>query len=221
MSYNTMKTDFLNILDRDEVQSTGPQAAMADTFLQQGISRIQRDCRLPSMERAQLITPTSFAMTQFPVPNDLIQIIDVLVPVEGSSVGQMRALKRVAYRQLMAYDNTDIPRVYARFQTLVYLSGAVPIGNQLQFLYYGNFSPFKTPDSDNELSASTPDLAVYAALSYAGDYFEHPLAAQWEARYQAIKTEVQAMAIDLETEGGVAVVEPIYQCWDDGSQDYY
>jgi len=221
MSYNTMKTDFLNILDRDEVQSTGPQAAMADTFLQQGISRIQRDCRLPSMERAQLITPTDNAMTQFPVPTDLIQIIDVLVPDAAGVPGQLRALKRVAYRKLVAYDPTDIPRVYARFQTLVYVSGAVPIGNQLQFLYYGNFSPFATADSDNELSASTPDLAVYAALSYAGDYFEHPLAAQWEARYQAIKTEVQAMAIDLETEGGVAVVEPIYQCWDDGSQDYY
>jgi len=201
-----MKADFLAILDRDDCTD-----AQADVFMQQGMSRIQRDCRLPSMERAQLITPTSVPMSQFPVPPDLIQIIDVLVPKEASTTGQMRALKHVAYRKLMEYDNTDIPRAYARFQTQVYLAGAVTVGTQIQFLYYGNFSPFATADSDNELSASTPDLAIYAALSYAGDYFEHPLAAQWEARYQAIKAEVQAMAIDLETEGGIQVVQPIYQ----------
>jgi hypothetical protein len=211
VSYNTMKTDFLNILDRDEIQPTGPQAALADTFMQQAIARIQRDCRLPSMERSLLITPTAAPMIQFPVPTDLIQIIDVLVPMETSTVGQLRPLKRVAYRKLVEYDQTDIPRVYARWQTQVYLAGAVTAGSTLQFLYYGNFSAFATPDSDNELSASTPDLAVYAALSYAGDYFEHPLAGQWEARFQQIKAEVQQMAMDLENEGGVAVVEPIYQ----------
>lgn len=212
MSYNTMKSDFLTILDRDEVQPGGPQAAMADVFLQQGISRIQRDCRLPSMERAMLVTPTDTPMTQFPVPTDLIQMVDVVVPntaaVTGS--GQMKALKKVAYRKLMEYDQTDLPRAFARYQTLIYVRGAVPVGQQLQFLYYGNFSPFATPDSDNELSSSTPDLAVYAALSYAGDYFEHPLAAQWEARFQAIKLEVQQMAEDLENEGGVMVVEPVF-----------
>jgi hypothetical protein len=210
LSYNTMKADFEAILDRDDLTD-----AQADIFMQQGISRIQRDCRLPSMERAQLITATDNPMSQFPVPTDLIQIVDILVPREGSSVGQMRPLKRVAYRKLMEYDQTDFPKVYARYQTLIYLAGALPTNQQLQFLYYGNFSPFATPDSDNELSASTPDLAIYGALSYAGDYFEHPLAAQWEARYQAIKAEVEAMAIDLETEGGVAVIEPIYPQWDE------
>ena len=204
-----MKADFATILDRDDCTD-----AQADIFLQQAISRIQRDCRLPSMERAQLITPTDVAMTQFPVPIDMIQIIDVLVPRMGDIEGRMRALKKVSYRKLMEYSTLAPPTVLARSQTMLYVRGAVPVGNQLQFLYYGNFSPFATPDSDNELSASTPDLAVYGALSYAGDYFEHPLAAQWEARFQQIKTEVEAMAIDLEVEGGVQVVEPIY-CVDD------
>jgi hypothetical protein len=148
-----MKATFTSILDRDDCTD-----ALADTFLQQGIGRIQRDCRLPSMERALLVTATDAPLTSFPVPTDLIQIIDVMVPKETSLVGQLRPLKRAAYRQLMAYDTTDIPRVYARFQTLVYVAGAMPIGGTLQFLYYGNFSPFADENSDNELSASTPDL---------------------------------------------------------------
>lgn len=205
MSYNDMKADFVAILDRDDMTD-----AQADIFLRQGMSRIQRTCRLPSMERALLITPTTAAMSQFTVPTDLIQIIDIMVPLQGSSTGQMTTLKRLSYRRLMEQPNTACPFAYARQQTLIYLRGTIPIGVQLQFLYYGNFSPFASPTDDNELSASTPDFGVYAALSYAGDHFEHPLTAQWEARYQSIKTEVQSLAIDLETEGGVQVIEPIY-----------
>ncbi|MES1994446.1 MAG: hypothetical protein V4457_12855 [Pseudomonadota bacterium] len=205
MSYQDMKDDFVAILDRDDMTT-----AQADIFLRQGMSRIQRTCRLPSMERAQLITPTTFAMSEFPVPTDLIQIIDILVPLSGNSVGQMTSLKRLSYRRLMEQPSTATPFAYARGQTLIYLRGSIPIGTQLQFLYYGNFSSFASTTADNELSASFPDFGVYAALSYAGDHFEHPLTAQWEARYQSIKTEVQSLAIDLETEGGVQVIEPIY-----------
>lgn len=210
MSYNAMKADFQNILDRDDCSD-----ALADTFLRQGMSRIQRTCRLPSMERAQLITPQSVPMLQLPVPPDLIQVIDLLVPREADAEGRLRALKKASYRRLMEYSSNDLPRVYARSQTLFYVRGAVPVGVTLQFLYYGNFSPFANGDADNELSASTPDLAVYSALSYAGDHFEHPSTAQWEARYQAIKAEVDQMAADLENEGGVNQMEPIFAFQDD------
>jgi|SRR6185503_13203664 len=213
MSYNTMKSDFLSILDRDEVQPGGPQAALADTFLQQGIGRIQRTARLPSMERAQLITPTLEPMLQFPVPPDLLQIMDILVPRLNDAQGRLLALRHLSYRELVQRNQRDLPHCYARSQTLIYVRGAVPVGSQLQFLYYGNFSPFATPDSDNELSASTPDLAVYAALKYAGDFFEHPLTQQWDQTYQAILAEVTQMGRDLDNEGGVNEVAPLYH-WD-------
>src|SRR5579859_5637669 len=109
-----MKSDFVTILDRDEVTNS---SALADTFMGQGIARVQRTCRLPNMERAFLITPASVAMVQFPVPTDLLQIIDILVPQEGSLTGQMRALKRTSYRKLMEMDQNDLPQLFARFQT--------------------------------------------------------------------------------------------------------
>jgi len=211
MSYNTMKSDFLSILDRDEVQPGGPQAALADTFLQQGIGRIQRTARLPSMERAQLITPDSEPMLQFPVPPDLLQVMDILVPYPNDT--RLYPLRHVSYRKLVQFNQFDSPHSYARSQTLIYVRGSVSVGTQLQFLYYGNFSPFADEDSDNELSASTPDLAVYAALKYAGDFFEHPLTQQWDQTYQAILAEVTQMGRDLDNEGGVNEVAQLYH-WD-------
>jgi hypothetical protein len=175
------------------------------------MSRIQRDCRLPSMERALLITPDA-PMASFPIPTDLIQIRDVLVP---SSWGTMRPLSKLSYRALGMKNPLDCCQWYAREQTMIYVAGNLGIGEQLQFLYYGNFSSFATADSDNELTSSTPDFAVYAGLAYAGDHFEHPNADRWEARYQSIKAEVIQMAVDLEAEGGPQSVQPIYHMDDD------
>lgn len=207
MSYNSMKSDFLTILNRSDCSD-----AQADVFMQQGMQRIQRICRIPTMERAQLITPTDVALTQIAVPPDLIEVIDILVPTYN---GLFRPLEHMSYRRLMTINPLRQPCAYARSQGLIYVRGQVPIGDQIQFIYYGNFSAFATPDSDNELSASTPDLAVYAALSYAGDYFAHPNTAQWESRFQAIQNEVTQMAVDLEMNGGPQAIEPAYGFEDD------
>jgi hypothetical protein len=90
------------------------------------------------------------------------------------------------------------------------LAGRAPIGVPLTLIYYGNFTPFATVDSENELSASTPDLGVYAGLRYAGSFFEHPKTSEWEATYQQILGEVIEMAAQLENEGGPSYVQPLY-----------
>ena len=201
MSFNTMLASFQNILNRDDCSD-----AQATTFLQQGISRIQRDCRLPNMERTLIITPETNT-NMFSVPLDLIQPIDVLVQ---DAAGNFYPLVKKAFRDAAKVDSNDLPRVYARIQTTIYIFGTVTAGRQIMFLYYGNFSPFATADDDNELSASTPDLAVYAALSYAADAFQHPSAQMWEGRYQQLKAEVTSMAIDLDAEGGPQYVQSLY-----------
>ena len=210
MSLQSVIDTFTTILNRDDCT-----AAQAQIFVLQAISRIQRDCRLPSMERTLIITPTG-TTNMFPVPLDLIQPIDVLV--QDVTSGRFKALTKKSYRKLLEYDPTDLPKVYARNQTQIWIAGSAGTGQQIMFIYYGNFSPFASLAADNELTASTPDLAVYGALSYAADNFEHPSAQAWEARFQQIKTEVMAMAIDLDAEGGPQYVQPLYSyetdCWD-------
>lgn len=204
MSYNTMLADFTAILNRDD--ATPQQLA---TFLSQGVQRIQRDCRLPSMERAQIITVGDAGANFVLVPQDLLQPIDF---VWESTVRafEPRALEKLPYRDLIRKNGLDLPRWYARSQTQYWIKGSLLPGETLTLIYYGNFTNWATPDSDNELSASTPDLGVYAALSYAGDFYECALSAQWENRYQTIKAEVIAMAEDLDAEGGAQIMAPTY-----------
>jgi hypothetical protein len=159
------------------------------------------------MERALLINVATDPLLQFPVPKDLIQPIDILVP---DRCGGSRALEKKSYRELLRYSTLIEPRYYARYQGVYQIRGALLPGLQMQFLYYGNFSPFANGDADNELSASTPDLAVYAALSYAGDTFQHPSTDRWEGRYQEIRGEVEQMGIDLDAEGGPQAMQAIY-----------
>lgn len=202
MSLNSLVASFQTLFNRDDCSN-----AQAQEFILEGISRIQRDCRLPSMERSLLITPSE-PMNFFMVPSDLIQPIDVLVLDQD---GRWRALDKKPYREVIRLAHLPQPLVYGRMQTQIWLGGCAHTGQQLNFLYYGNFSPFAADGStDNELTASTPDLALYAALSYAGDQYEHPATDRWEARFQAIKQEVINMAIDLDAEGGPQYVQPVY-----------
>lgn len=204
MTFNDMVASFQNILNRTDCSD-----AAATTYLQQGISRIQRECRLPSMERTLIINVEDAPLTFFPVPADLIQPIDVIVP-DDCDMSRSKPLDRIPFRKLVRMSKDWWPGAYARSQGVIHIRGSLPAGNQLLFLYYGNFSDFASADSENELSASTPDLAVYAALAYAGDAFRHSAADRWEGRYQEIKGEVINMAVDLDGEGGPAAVAPLY-----------
>lgn len=201
-----MLNSFNVILNRDDCSQ-----AQAAEFISQGVARIQRDCRLPSMERQQIINVGSSGTNMILVPQDLVQLIDIFW--QGSRTTRPVALKKLPYRDLIRKSALITPAYYGRLQSQYWLAGTATSGDTLQVVYYGNFSDWPSPDADNELSASTPDLGVYAALSYAGDYFECSLAAQWEARFQAIKAEVVQMGIDLDAEGGEQTMQPIYH-WD-------
>jgi hypothetical protein len=202
VSLNSLVQDFQALFNRDDCST-----AQAQVFVLQGISRIQRDCRLPSMERSLIITPSQ-PMQFFMVPADLIQPIDVMIMHQD---GRWRALDKKPYREVVRFANHPHPMFYGRMQTQMWLGGPAATGQQLNFLYYGNFSPFAADGStDNELTASTPDLALYAALSYAGEQYEHPATDRWESRFQSIRQEVISMALDLDAEGGPQVIQSVY-----------
>ena len=223
MTYADMQAQFLAILNRDDCTDT-----LAQTFLQQAIQRIQREARLPSMERLLVITPTA-PMSFIDIPADLIQPIDLFVqsangsgytppwlgvtPPPGLGI-TYTPLKHVTYRDLMRIPASDIPQAYARVQSQFAVRGWIPAGTETQLLYYGAFTPLASADSANELTASAPDLAIYAALSLAADYFQIEQGAQWEARYQQILSDVQGMSSDVDWSGGPMVIEPAYgQVW--------
>ena len=210
MSWNSVLASMQTILNRDDCT-----AAQAAQFLIEGVQRIQRECRLPSMERALIIQPQG-QMTFFPVPTDLIQPIDVIWQAGAGtqwSGGPPKVLVKRPYRDLLKYTNAAPnvpPHSYARNQTQMWLVGYPNIGDTVTFLYYGNFTPWANGNVDNELSSSAPDLMIYAGLSYAGDYFVHPLTQTWESRYQSLQKSYQGLSDDLDAEGGPQAIQPIY-----------
>lgn len=218
MTYSAMESQFNNILNRTDCTST-----LSQTFFQEAITRIEREARLPCMERLLVINPTVL-MNAIDLPADFLAPIDVfLQSADGSSffppyvspttpgVGNtFTPLKHLTYRDLLTVPVNDVPRAYARIQTQLHIRGWVPAGVQTQLLYYGAFTPLTSPASSNELTATAPDLAIYAALSLAADYFQHDAGPAWEQRYQQILQQVAGVAIDVEWSGGPMVIEPSY-----------
>ncbi len=201
MALQDILNDVTTILDRDDCS-----AAQVQVFVLQAMARIQREARLPSMERQVLVTPTG-TIDWIAVPNDLVQPIDILVPDQFNL--RPRALIKRPYRRLMTMNPLAWPNSYARFQGQFWIRGQPTAGLLIQVLYYGTFTPFATLASENELSLSSPDLAVYGALSFAGDQFQHPLTQTWEARYQQILASVNQAGEDVDGEGGPEAIEPM------------
>ena len=209
MALQDIINDALTILNRDDCTS-----AMMQTFVLQGVERIQRECRLPSMEREMLVTTTGIC-DWVAVPSDLLQLVDILLPDEFQ--GWPKPLIKTPFRKLMRMDPGRWPSHYGRFQGQYWIRGQVQTAQLVQIQYYGQFTPWATLTSENELSMSSPDLAVYAALSYAGDQFQHPLTTTWESRYVQIRDSVIQAGADIENEGGPAAVSRMFEntCYTD------
>ena len=172
MTFNDMIARFQSILNRDDCTT-----AAATIYLQDSMARIVREARLPNMERSVIVTVKDQPATFIAIPPDLIAVIDVFV-TDGVRPGT-RALIQLSQRQLFQLSPTDLPTAYARFQGQFNFAGTVPKGGSISLWYYGEFSDFKTYDSENEISASNHDLVIYGALSFAADVFSHPSADQW------------------------------------------
>jgi hypothetical protein len=197
-----LRAQFTTLLDRDDCTD-----ALASTFLGQSMQRITRECRLPSMERLALFQPTA-PQTDFAVPSDIVELIDVIVQLDPTDDGTIHTLDHLPYRQLIRHSSLLWPQYYSRLQAAYVMRGAAPAGSSVSFLYYGEFSPLDGADTDeNEIMASSPDLVTYGALSLAGDYFEHPKADAWEKRYQQFLSQVIQLAQDIEWGGGSLAVQ--------------
>ena len=212
MNLGDLRTSFLGLLNRSDCT-----VAQANTFLGQGMQRLQREIRVPSMERLQVynsVTATATVLTQVAIPNDFIQPIDILVMNDGSipgyCPGDLVALDKKSFRELQQISTYCAPTAYGRYQAQFYIRGTVPATMQLHVYYYGEFSPLVDDTSENEIMASSPDLVTYSALALAGDYFEHAKVADWEARYQQYRDQVQAMSVDVDANGGSSSVAPAY-----------
>ena len=198
MNYGQIRTHFKALLNRSDITD-----ALAETFIDQGITRIQRSLRVPSMEKKHTYSFTS-ATSQVNLPSDFLEAIDVYF---GNT-----ALSRLPMREITALKaggESGTPNFFAREQGVLLLYPH-PSADSLTLNYYASFTDMTSDTDENVLAAIAPDLITYAALTYASDYYLDDRAELFSQKFIQFMAELQEQANDAETSGTLQSIRPTY-----------
>jgi hypothetical protein len=198
MNYGSIRTHFKAVLNRSDITD-----ALADTFIDQGIARIQRTLRIPSMEAKHTYNISSL-INQVVLPSNFLEAIDIYY--------DNRVLTRIPMtemQQLKDANQSGNPLYFAREQSslLVY---PYPTSGNLTLNYYAQYPEMTTDSSETLLSQIAPDLIIYAALTYASDYYLDERTEVFEGKYLQFMTELQEQANDQELTGSLQSIRPSY-----------
>jgi hypothetical protein len=188
MAYVDVKNQFLGLLNRRDIT-----ASLVETFIGFGIQRIQRELRVPAMEK--VIAVETDGTATFQLPGDLLEIISLHT---NDNVNHKKLI-RSDLQTILDYSKIPgYPRYYHREASSITV-GPYPPENTLVYMHYYVNADTLTADTDtNWITEIAPTLLVYAALSYACDYFLDDRKQLYEASYQQIADQIQQMALQDE-----------------------
>lgn len=198
MNLGDLKTHLADTLNRTDMTD-----ALKTRFIDQAIQRIQRQLRIPVMEKQQIITVSS-AITEVTLPSDFLEIIDVyhanrvLSRVPMSRMQDLKKVGEVGNAEYFAREQSDL---------LLYPG---PTDGTVTINYYGEFDAMTSDSAENDLARIAPDLIIYGALTYASDYFIDERGPLFEQKFIQFMTEIQEQAFDQELNGGTMSVQPAY-----------
>jgi hypothetical protein len=184
MIFSELKTNFQGLLNRRDLTPS-----LTTTFFDFGIKRIQRELRVPAMEKK--VSFTTDGTANVPVPGDLVEIINIF----HQNAYTADKLVKVDYQNgLQAAMSPGDPKVYTR-DVSNFVIGPCPAAGETIFITYHSDASTLVDDTDhNWLTDVAPDLLIYAALTYAADYFLDERAQKFEQRYGQIGEALQLMA---------------------------
>ncbi len=199
MNKGQLRTHFLNLLNRTDCSNT-----LADTFLEQAISRAQRTLRIPSMEKTATFNISS-STSAITIPNDFLEIIDFYHG--NTNISRVPLAKMVEIR---SGSEQGIPKYFSR-QDTEFLLYPYPASGSVIVNYYASF-PALVADSDiNDLTLVASDLVTYGALSYAADHFLDERKASFESGYQTFMAELSSQSNSADISGTVQSIQPSAQ----------
>lgn len=194
MALSDIQTSFLTILNRRDCTPTQVLG-----FIALGTLRIQRELRVPDMENltAYTFTGSETPVGTLAVPADYLEIISLAV---DDAVAQRKLVRVDLTTATQLAQNQGEPEVFYR-QGDYFILGPSPMAGQVVYLsYYQKPTALVNPTDTNSLTTDTPDLLVYAALTYAADTFLDERGDKWEGRYTQILQSVQEQADQDELE---------------------
>jgi hypothetical protein len=181
--------------------------ALASTFINQSILRLQRELRVPFMEKIVRYTiPSTYdASLGLAIPSDLLELIDINVDSDNSGLIDY-PLQRVQLKQAMASAQyTDVPAVFARRGGYWVLGPRPALNAVIEIVYYAEFAPLIADTDTNTISRIAWDAVIYGALAVACDFYHDERGEVFEARYKQIGNDLQNMADGDELTADAAV----------------
>ena len=198
MNKGQIRAHFKALLNRSDCSD-----ALADTFIDQALTRIQRFLRIPAMEQQQTYSFTSgTAITQVVVPANMLEIIDL----QYDGMGLVRVpLHEMAEQHKVA--ETGSPKYFTREREVIKIS-PLPTSGTLYLNYYAEFDELTDDSSENIITLIASDLLTYSALSYAADYFLDERGPLFEQKSGQFLAEIQEQANAAEQSGVAQVMRP-------------
>jgi hypothetical protein len=180
-------------------------SALATTFINQAILRLQRELRLPFMEKITQFTIQPGYPGYLAIPTDLLELIDINIDADNDGILDY-PLQRVQYKDAArSAEVTDIPRVFSRKGGNWIIGPQPQVNSIIEVVYYAEFVPLVNPTDTNTMAKVAWDAIVYGALSAAGDYYNDDRVQAFEARYGQITKLLQEQADGDELTADAAV----------------
>lgn len=186
-------SQFLGLMNRTDLNNS---PTLASTFINQAIMRLQRELRVPFMEKTIKYTiPSTYDPTVgLPIPSDLLELIDILVDGDQDGIPEY-PIQRVQYKDAARLSEAiDVPQCFARLGGNWLLGPQPAVGSSIWIVYYAEFAPLVNPTDSNTLINVAWDAVVYAALSAACDFYNDDRSGAFEARYTQISQMLQNQA---------------------------
>jgi hypothetical protein len=177
--------------------------AVANTFIDQAVARVQRTLRIPPMEKVELYTITDVSPDTLVLPNDFLNVKHLYANdrlMEYVDLGQF----------LAAPSEVGEPRIYTRIQGTLKIKPTPAQGSVVTMVYYGEIPDLVNDTDETWLSAIGSDLLIYGALTFAADYFVDDRKQVFEERFASIYGEIEEQARIGEMDQSAMRIQPAY-----------
>ena len=196
MNKGEIRAHFKALLNRTDCSD-----ALADTFIDQSISRAQRVLRIPPMEKTQTYNLTASTSTLI-IPADFLEIIDMYYA--NTNLTRVPLSK---YVEMSQPAESGTPRYFTREGENIKIY-PYPTSGSISMNYYGQFTEMTADTDENDLAIIASDLITYGALGYASDYFLDERGPLFETKFVQFVSELQEQANDAEVSGTVQAMQP-------------
>lgn len=193
MNKGALRTHFKAVLNRSDITND-----LADTFIDQSITRIQRVLRVPANEK-QASYPISAATTKITVPGDFLEIINIYYDNHV-----MKRLGMAEIQDRIKSGESGSPHFYCR-EGASYLLFPMPSSGTVYLNYYCSFTEMSSDSDENTLAKIASDAIIYGALIFASDYFLDERAQLFNQKYNEFLIEITEQSNDAELAGELAM----------------